>query len=267
MPKRAGLCDDWGMSAPVPHAPNRYDTIGTNYSTFRRTEPTWQAEIDNALGDAVRVLNIGAGPGSYEDLGRDLIALEPSATMIAQRSPDAAPCIQGVAEALPFADDAFDATMGILTMHHWIDRAQAFSELARLAPRHVYTLYDTEVAQGFWLTDYFPETRTHPMEVQAPTAELLSEWFDVVDERPLWVPKDCCEGFAAAAWDRPHLYLDPERQKAVSLLALSTPEARERGTERLRSDLESGAWHDKYGEILEVDRADFGYRLVTFERR
>lgn len=245
----------------------RYDTIGRTYARFRHTEPSWHDLIKHALGAARRVLNIGAGTGNYEDIEADLLALEPSRVMIDQRSARSAPCVQGVAEALPFADDAFDATMGVLTMHHWPDREQAFAELARVAPRHVYTVYDTTLTSDFWLLDYFPETRHDPMEVNAPTPDLLGNYFDVIDVQVLWVPRECSEGFAAASWARPHDYLDPEMQQAISLLALTDPEVRRRGTERLRDDLASGAWAERYAEVASLERADFGYRLVTVERR
>ncbi len=245
----------------------RYDTIGQTYARFRHTEPTWRREIVTALGSTDRVLNVGAGTGNYENLDTQVVALEPSRVMIEQRGLTAAPCVQGVAESLPFASDSFDATMGVLTMHHWTDRTAAFAELARVAPRHVYTVYDTALARDFWLFDYFPETRVSPMEVNAPTPTLLDQYFDVVDVRTLWVPRDCREGFAAAAWARPHEYLDPDRQQAISMLAMCDPHVRRRGTEQLRADLESGAWVERYAEIAELDRADFGYRLVTARRR
>ncbi len=245
----------------------RYDRIGCNYSQFRRTEPTWAAQINAALGSAATVLNVGAGTGSYEAVGRDLIALEPSRVMIDQRSAEASPCVQGVAEGLPFADDAFDATMGVLTMHHWPDREAGLREVARVAPRHVYTVYETTPAHQLWLIDYFPEVRTLPMERAAPDAALIDEVLRVIDEQVLWVPRDCVEGFAAASWARPHDYLDPDMQDAISLFALSEPEVRRRGTEQLAADLDSGLWDEKYGHLAELDEGDFGYRMVVAERR
>jgi hypothetical protein len=44
---------------------------------------------------------VGAGAGSYEPHDRNVVALEPSRQMIAQR-PNATPVVQGVAGALPF---------------------------------------------------------------------------------------------------------------------------------------------------------------------
>lgn len=56
-----------------------------------------------ALGEARTVLNVGAGTGSYEPADRWVLAVEPSAVMIAQRRPDAAPVIRATAEDLPLA--------------------------------------------------------------------------------------------------------------------------------------------------------------------
>ena len=86
-----------------------YDTIGATYTVTRRTEPRIAERFWAALGDARTVLNVGAGTGSYEPPGRDVIAVEPSAVMRAQRPAGAAPCVAAVAENLPFEDQSFDA--------------------------------------------------------------------------------------------------------------------------------------------------------------
>jgi len=245
----------------------RYDTIGHRYADFRRPDPTWEVEIWAALGSAERVLNVGAGPGSYEPTDRSVLALEPSITMIEQRGAHAAPVVQGVAEALPFADDSFDVAMGVLTMHHWSDPHQGLRELARVAPRQVLTVYEPERAHKMWLVDYFEAALGSPIEVDPPTPATIAETLDVVDVRPLWVTHDCHEGFAAAYWRRPERYLDPGVQGSISVIAMLTPSQIKDGTDRLRADIDSGAWHDKHGQHLPTDRADFGYRLVMAERR
>jgi hypothetical protein len=74
-----------------------YDTIGAAYTATRRTDPRIAARIWGALGDARTVLNVGAGTGSYEPPGRDVVAAEPSALMRAQRPAGAAPCVGAVA--------------------------------------------------------------------------------------------------------------------------------------------------------------------------
>jgi hypothetical protein len=43
-----------------------YDAIGKGYADFRKPDPRIAAAINLALGDARRIVNIGAGAGSYE---------------------------------------------------------------------------------------------------------------------------------------------------------------------------------------------------------
>ena len=52
-----------------------YDAIGGAYPATRRTDPRIAAQVWDALGDARTVLNVGAGTGSYEPPGRDVIAV------------------------------------------------------------------------------------------------------------------------------------------------------------------------------------------------
>ena len=91
---------------------------GVGYAARRRADPRIAAFVHAALGDARTVLNVGAGAGSYEPEDRYVVAVEPSAAMRAQRS---TPAVDGVAEALPFDDDAFDAAMATVTIHQWRD--------------------------------------------------------------------------------------------------------------------------------------------------
>ena len=110
----------------------KYDEIGRTYAHTRATDPRIAAAIWEALGDARTVVNVGAGTGNYEPPDREVTAVEPSAVMIAQRPPEAAPVVQAGAEALPFEDDSFDAAMAVLTIHHWSDwRARHRGDAAR----------------------------------------------------------------------------------------------------------------------------------------
>jgi ubiquinone/menaquinone biosynthesis C-methylase UbiE len=114
-----------------------YDSIGQTYGRYRQPDPKIGNAITRALGDTRTVLNVGAGTGSYEPTDRLVIAVEPSRVMIEQRAPDAAPAVQVTATALPFRDAAFDASMAILTIHHWQDWEKGLLELRRVACRRV----------------------------------------------------------------------------------------------------------------------------------
>ncbi len=240
-----------------------YDTIGRGYARQRRTDPRIAAHLTAALGDARSVLNVGAGSGSYEPADRYVVAVEPSAVMIAQRPPSAAPAVRARAEALPFPDRSYDAAMAVLTLHHWADRAGGLAECARVARERVVLLTWDPAADTFWLMqEYFPEfieaDRRQFLELPA-YAEAFGPGARVrVAAVP--VPRDCVDGFLGAYWARPEAYLDPAVRAGISSFALPGTEP---GLERLRADLGSGAWHARHGRLLAEDALDLGYRLVV----
>jgi SAM-dependent methyltransferase len=246
--------------------PPLYDRLGVGYTGTRRPDPRIAAAIDEALGDAITVVNVGAGTGSYEPADRRVVAIEPSPVMLAQRPPDAAPAILARAEALPMADDSVDAAMAVLSDHHWIDRAAGLAEMRRVARRRaVLFQFEPMLADALWLTrDYLPtfmrRVRGHSL------AEMMRPLGDAA-LRPVPIPHDCHDGFLAAYWRRPHAYLDPAVRAGISVFSL-LPEAEvDEAVTRLRADLESGEWERRNADILACDALDLGYRLVVAEYR
>ena len=124
----------------IRSATSQYDVIGRTYGGYRRADPRIARIINTALGGANSIVNVGAGAGSYEPHDRAVVAVEPSSVMIAQRPTNIAPVVQGSAENLPFADDAFDAALAILTIHHWSDRRAGLVEMRRVARDRVAIL-------------------------------------------------------------------------------------------------------------------------------
>lgn len=242
-----------------------YDTIGQGYARQRRPDPRIAAHVTSALDGARSVLNVGAGAGSYEAQDRRVVAVEPSAVMLAQRPPSAAPAVQARAEALPFADRSFDAAMAVLTIHHWADRAGGLAECARVARERVVVLTWDPAADGFWLVrDYFPAFLELDRR-QFPSIPAYAEAFGPgarVHVAAVPVPRDCVDGFLGAYWARPEAYLDPAVRAGISSFAHPGTEA---GLERLRADLASGAWHTRHQPLLAEDALDVGYRLVVAE--
>jgi SAM-dependent methyltransferase len=239
-----------------------YDTIGATYTVTRRTEPRIAARVWAALGDARTVLNVGAGTGSYEPGDRHVVAVEPSALMRAQRHPDAAPCLPGSAENLPFDDQSFDAAMAFSTIHHWQDPIAGLREMRRVARRVVVFTFDTSDAGQFWLTrDYLPEfAALRACRVLASLAGLARAIGARVEAVP--VPWDCADGFYEAYWRRPEAYLDENVRRGVSVWATVGPAAEQRAVRSLRADLASGRWADRNRELLDLDAADLGARLL-----
>jgi SAM-dependent methyltransferase len=237
-----------------------YDTIGINYAELRKPDPRIAAMIHAALGPARTVLNVGAGAGSYEPADRTVTAVEPSLEMIRQRRAEAAPAIQASAEELPFADGAFDASMAVLTVHHWSDQGKGLRELRRVTRGPVVILTYDPAFRGFWLADYIPELITLD-EAQMPPMDLYEQWLGPVAVSPVPIPHDCTDGFLCAYWRRPEAYLDPRVRSAISSFwKLGDLSA---AWERLASDLRSGAWEERYGTLLGTDERDLGYRLVV----
>src|SRR6201996_7337274 len=109
-----------------------YGRIGRDYSAFRQPEPAIARQIHRALGDARKVLNVGAGAGSYEPVDREVTAVEPSASMRAQRPAHLPRAIDATAEKLPFEDGAFDGAMATFTAHQWSDLKAGLSEMRRV---------------------------------------------------------------------------------------------------------------------------------------
>lgn len=248
------------MSAPT------YNRMGLNYTDFRQPDPRIEAAIWAALGDARSVVNVGAGAGSYEPTDREIVAVEPSPVMIAQRPPHAAPALEGIAESLPLDDKSVDAAMGVLTIHHWPDLETGLAEMRRVARRRIVLLtIDAEVASGAWLIkDYFPKAGSMDRDVMPSRARIQASLPGAAIES-VAIPRGCLDGFTIALWDRPEWLLDPEVRRASSIWHRMPADAAERGLDRLRADLESGLWDEKYGHLRTLPELDIGLRLVTAE--
>jgi SAM-dependent methyltransferase len=240
-----------------------YDTIGATYTLTRRTEPRIAAQVWAALGDARTVLNVGAGTGSYEPPDRNVVAVEPSAVMRSQRPAGAAPCVAAAAESLPFADQSFDAAMAFATIHHWQDPTAGLREMRRVARRVVVFTHDTSSADWldrFWLTrDYLPEVAD--LLIGRPTLPELAHAIGARTE-PVLIPWDCVDGFFEAYWRRPEAYLDERVRRGVSVWSKVGPDAEQRAVHNLRSDLDSGRWTERNRDLVDLDAAELGLRLL-----
>ncbi len=261
---RARRVDGDGYGGGNMSGEQLYDSIGATYTVTRRTEPRIAARVWAALGDARTVLNVGAGTGSYEPPDRDVTAVEPSAVMRAQRPQDAAPCVAAVADSLPFEDQSFDAAMAVSTVHHWPDPVAGLCEMRRVARRVVVFTHDTSGTgwhRRFWLTrDYLPEVAD--FLAGRPSLTELARTIGARME-PVPIPWDCADGFFEAYWRRPEYYLDEQVRRGVSVWTRVGPEAEQRAVRGLQADLASGQWAERNRDLVALDAAELGLRLLV----
>jgi SAM-dependent methyltransferase len=237
-----------------------YDSIGQQYRNYRLPDDRITAALSRELADARAIVNIGAGVGSYEPHDREVVAVEPSWVMIDQRRRHKAAIVQARAEALPFRQDTFDCAMAILTIHHWSDIERGLSEALRVSKGKIVLLTWIGFASHFWLLDYLPQIKSID-ESMFPSIEQLSSWIGPVRSVVVPIPHDCTDGFLCAYWRRPEAYLDEGVRSAIS--TFSRIYDVEEGLERLKNDISTGLWHERYGDLLEKNEADFGYRVVV----
>jgi SAM-dependent methyltransferase len=243
--------------------PTFYDAIGKTYADRRHGDPRIASAIESAIEGCDSILNVGAGTGSYEPRTARIIGAEPSRTMIAQRPVGAAPCVQSRAEALPFRDNSFDAVLAILTVHHWRDQSKGLLECLRVArSRVVLFTNDFDVCAKFWLFDYVPALLQADRHLFISMAQ-YKESFGPVEIRRVPIPADCQDGFLGAYWKRPTAYLDPLVRESISAFSkignVDAPLA------RLRHDIASGEWVQRYADLISVRELDLGYRIVVIK--
>jgi SAM-dependent methyltransferase len=242
-----------------------YDLIGVTYSRHRRGDPRIAARIEAALGEAETVVNVGAGTGSYEPAARWVLAVEPSATMRAQRPPGSAPVIDARAQALPLDDDSVDAAMACVTIHHWDPQAAGLAEMRRVARGPVVVFTFELAAHPAWMHEFLAPG----LEIERPrfrtVEQVAADLGGAVRVETIPTPADCSDGFFEAFWNRPEALLDPEVRASQSLWALLEPGVEEAMVARLRDALASGAWDAAHGHLRELDVYDGALRLVVSE--
>lgn len=247
------------MAAPLAPV---YDSIGRGYAARRQPDRRWAEAIDAAVGPAATVVSVGAGTGSYEP-APTVLAVEPSAVMIAQRPPGAAPAARAVAEGLPLRTGAVDVALVVLSLHHWTDWRAGLAELRRVSRRQVVVTFDPVDHEGFWLIeDYLPEIADLPLN-RPPAPDLVADALGGAVVSPLLVPHDMADGVLWAGWRRPERYLDPTVLAAASSTAALPPSVLRRGVDRLRADLATGEWRTRHAGLLDRDAVDGGFRLIV----
>lgn len=240
-----------------------YGDIGEGYALIRRPDPRIAAQVHAAFGDAKSVLNVGAGAGSYEPTDREVTAVEPSESMRAQRPAHLTRAIDATAQDLPFADNAFEASMASVTVHQWPDPARGLREMRRVTSGAVAILtFDPTPPLNWWLIEYAPEVFAVEAARMPPIEFIADSLGGEVEVQIVPIPADCTDRFGQALFARPEQLLDPAVRRAMSAWSFVEPAVVENFVNTLRTDLESGEWDARYGSFRDLADFDGGMRLV-----
>lgn len=226
-----------------------YDKFGKQYSSYRQTDERIAEYIHAEFSNAKTILNVGAGAGSYEPDDKYVVAVEPSAAMRKQRlDKGKVPAIDAKADNLPFDDVAFDASMALITVHHWPDINAGLKEMRRVTKGPVVIMtFDPEHLDDFWNAEYFPEV-IEVEKARYPTIDYIARCLGghckIV---PVPIPLDCKDGFQEAFYGRPEAFLDKQVRLSQSAWGFIADDKQEEIVERLKKDLEDGTWDNKYG--------------------
>lgn len=241
-----------------------YDQSGQKYANHRQTDPRIAASVQEALSDVKTVLNVGAGAGSYEPADKYVVAVEPSVVMRSQRAAKSkAPAIIGTANALPFDDDAFDASMAMVTVHHWPDMNKGLKELRRVTKNQVLIMtFDPDALDNFWNAHYFPEL-IEVEKARYPTIEFIVNALGGNCEiKSIPIPLDCVDGFQEAFYGRPEAFLEKEVRLSQSAWSFLDEATENRLVKALADDLQSGGWDRKYGHFRTQATFTCALRLI-----
>jgi SAM-dependent methyltransferase len=241
-----------------------YGRIGRGYAEVRQPDPRIEAIVWTALGDARSVINVGAGAGSYEPRDRDVTAVEPSASMRAERPSDRVAAVDATAGALPFPDDAFDAAMASITIHQWPDPEAGLREMRRVSRGPVVILtFTPRPPEPWWQPEYVPELFDVEARRMPELDRVVRGLGGEVEVRVLPVPADCIDGFGQAFFARPERTLDSHVRRAMSAWSFVDDAVEERYVSELGADLASGAWDERWGRFRDLAEFDVGLRLVV----
>lgn len=240
-----------------------YGVIGTGYTRYRQPDPHIAEFIRQALGDAETVLNVGAGAGSYEPVDRDVTAVEPSASMRAQRPAHLPVAIDATAESLPFPDRAFDAAMATFTVHQWSNLERGLAEMRRVTRGPVLILScDPDLLERSWLHAYAPEMIAVEARRYPSMAAIVEGLGGNAEVKPVPIPLNCVDGFGEAYCGRPERMLDAGARLANSAWSFVDPSVGERFVAELGRDLADGSWDRRYGALRTQPFFEGSLRLI-----
>ena len=165
-----------------------FGRLAADYDRVRPMDANWHRVFEALAAEADlrgrRILDCGCGTGrlaraiAESDASARVVGIDAEPRMVAaarESVPETVEIRDGRAEALPFADGAFERAV-LWLVCHLIDRPAAFAELHRvLEPdgRLGIVTFDPSYFGDFWLSEYFPSIERIDRE-RFPTREELA---------------------------------------------------------------------------------------------
>lgn len=186
--------------------------------------------------------------------------------MRSQRPAHLAPALIATADTIPFDNKSFDASMAVLTVHHWPDLAKGLGEMRRVTRGPCIVLsFDPDADTEFWMFDYVPEMR--PVEQQRYPAlnQIKAGLGGTCDVITLPVALDCTDRFQVALYRRPEAFLVPSVRRSQSAWNFLADGVESRFVEQLAADLADRTWDKNYGHFRTQAFITCKLRLIVAE--
>ena len=252
-----------------------YNSIGQNYNLTRQADARIVERLINLLNlpKGSTIADVGAGTGNYSNViaqrGYRVVAIEPSEVM--RNQSQAHPHVSwltAAAEQIPLPDNAVDGAIVMLALHHFSDIVRGISEINRIvASKIVIFAFEQSKIPDFWLTDYFPDFISDTLDTFPNTKEIAQTFSRITQTEvniiPFLLPRDLKDLFAAAGWCQPEIYLKPQIRNGISTFSKMSEKNLKAGISRLATELDNGVWQQKYGNLLQQDYFDAGYRILV----
>lgn len=219
-----------------------------------------------------KIADIGAGYGKYSvemaKRGYYIYSLEPSVEMKKYYSDtENVKWITAYADNIPLDDCKADASVLILSIHHFSDLEKCIKEINRITKEKILILtFDPEIYTKYWLFDYIPELKNYYYDRLLNFTELYKVLEDIckreVKETIFKIPCDCCDLFSAAAWKRPEIFLDTAARKSMSPFSYIDKNYINKGLSNLKRDIDDNTFDKRYHTFLDNVEVDLGCRLL-----
>ena len=236
-----------------------YNTIGATYTVTRRTDPRIAARIWDALGDARTVLNVGPAPAptSPPAATSPLWNRRRSCGRSARRSGTVRGCRRGEPAVRRPVIRRRDGLSTVITGR----TRRRVRETRRVARRVVVLTFDANerrVASPVLAHPRLP-ARFAGLLAWPPLAEMAAA---IRPAEPVLIPWDCTDGLFEAYWRRPGATWTITCAAGIGWTRVG-PQAEQRAVRRLSDDLDSGRWAERNRDLVDLDAADLGLRLLV----